>query len=88
MKRFITLALFLSAAFALCLFSCASQDNGREAPAQTPQEEGEEPKEEQKEEVKQLISDKTGLKASSFDVFVIEAIPRFESGKINYRKLN
>ena len=50
MKRFITLALFLSAAFALCPFSCASQDNGREAPAQTPQEEGEEQKEEQKEE--------------------------------------
>lgn len=45
-------------------------------------------KEELKEEVKQLISGKTGLKASSFDVNVIEVIPRFESGKINYRKLN
>lgn len=45
-------------------------------------------KEELKEEVKQLISDKTGLKTSSFDVNVIEAIPRFESGKINYRELN
>ena len=45
-------------------------------------------KEKLKEEVKQLISDKTGLKASSFDVHIIEAIPRFESGKINYRELN
>lgn len=41
-----------------------------------------------KEDVKQLISEKTGLKASSFNVIVIEAIPRFESGKINYRELN
>lgn len=45
-------------------------------------------KKELKEEVKQLISEKTGLKASIFDVIIIEAIPRFESGKINYRELN
>lgn len=45
-------------------------------------------KEDLKENVKHLISEKTGLKASSFDVSVIEAIPRFESGKINYRELN
>ena len=41
-----------------------------------------------KEDVKQLISEKTGLKASSFEVNFIEAIPHFESGKINYRELN
>lgn len=40
-----------------------------------------------KEDVKQLISEKTGLKASSFEVKVIDAIPHFESGKINYREL-
>ena len=40
-----------------------------------------------KEEVRQLISDKTGLKTSFFEVKVIEAIPHFESGKINYRAL-
>ena len=40
-----------------------------------------------KEDVKQLISEKTGLKVSSFEVNVIEAIPHFESGKINYREL-
>lgn len=43
--------------------------------------------EELKEEVRQLISDKTGLKTSFFEVKVIEAIPHFESGKINYRAL-
>ena len=40
-----------------------------------------------KEEVKKLISDKTGLMAKSFDVRVINEIPRFESGKINYKAL-
>lgn len=40
-----------------------------------------------KEEVRQLISDKTGLKTSFFEVNIIEAIPHFESGKINYRAL-
>lgn len=39
------------------------------------------------EDVKQLISEKTGLKSSSFEVLVIDAIPHFESGKINYREL-
>lgn len=41
-----------------------------------------------KEDVRQLISEKTGLKTTSFDVNVIETIPHFESGKINYRELN
>lgn len=41
-----------------------------------------------KEDVRQLISEKTGLKASSFEVKVINSIPHFESGKINYRELN
>lgn len=41
-----------------------------------------------KDEVKSLISEKTGLMAKSFDVRVIEEIPRFESGKINYRQLS
>lgn len=40
-----------------------------------------------KDEVRQLISDKTGLKTSFFEVKVIDSIPRFESGKINYRAL-
>ncbi len=40
------------------------------------------------EEVKQLIAEKTGLMAKSFVVKVIDSIPRFESGKINYRELN
>ncbi len=40
------------------------------------------------EDVRQLIAEKTGLMAKSFAVKVIEAIPRFESGKINYRELN
>lgn len=40
------------------------------------------------EEVRQLIAEKTGLMAKSFVVKVIETIPRFESGKINYRELN
>lgn len=43
--------------------------------------------EELKEEVRQLISDKTGLKTSFFELKVIETIPHFESGKINYRAL-
>lgn len=43
--------------------------------------------EELKEEVKKLISEKTNLMAKFFDVRVIESIPRFESGKINYREL-
>lgn len=40
-----------------------------------------------KDAVKNLISEKTGLMAKSFDVRVIESIPRFESGKINYKQL-
>lgn len=40
-----------------------------------------------KEEVKNLISEKTGLMAKSFEVREIESIPRFESGKINYKEL-
>ena len=43
--------------------------------------------EELKEDVKKLISEKTGLMAKSFDVRVINEIPRFESGKINYKAL-
>ena len=39
------------------------------------------------EEVKQLMAEKTGLIAKSFAVKSIEAIPRFESGKTNYRAL-
>lgn len=39
------------------------------------------------EEVRQLIAEKTGLMAKSFVVKVIPSIPRFESGKINYREL-
>jgi acyl-coenzyme A synthetase/AMP-(fatty) acid ligase len=45
-------------------------------------------KEELKEEVKKLISEKTGLISTSFEVNYIESIPRFESGKINYKQLN
>ena len=45
-------------------------------------------KEELKEEVKKLISEKTGLISTSFEVSYIESIPRFESGKINYKQLN
>ena len=41
-----------------------------------------------KEEVKKLISDKTGLMAKSFEVREVESIPRFESGKINYKALS
>lgn len=37
--------------------------------------------------VKSLITEKTGLVSSSFDIHVIPEIPRFESGKINYRAL-
>lgn len=40
-----------------------------------------------KEDVKKLISEKTGLMTKFFDVRVIESIPRFESGKINYKAL-
>lgn len=40
-----------------------------------------------KEDVKKLISEKTGLMTKFFNVKVIESIPRFESGKINYREL-
>lgn len=43
--------------------------------------------EELKDQVKKLISDKTGLIAKSFVVNVIHEIPRFESGKINYKEL-
>lgn len=41
-----------------------------------------------KDEVKQLISEKTGLMAKFFEVNVIESIPRFESGKVNYKALS
>ncbi len=37
--------------------------------------------------VRNLISEKTGLVAKSFVVNVINEIPRFESGKVNYREL-
>lgn len=40
-----------------------------------------------KEDVKKLISEKTGLISTSFEVKVLDSIPRFESGKINYREL-
>ena len=40
-----------------------------------------------KESVKKLISEKTGLVSKSFEVHVIPEIPRFESGKINYKSL-
>lgn len=40
-----------------------------------------------REEVRTLISNKTGLKSSFFDVRVTNSIPHFESGKINYREL-
>lgn len=40
-----------------------------------------------KDAVLLLISEKTGLMAKSFEIKVIDAIPRFESGKIDYRKL-
>ena len=40
-----------------------------------------------KEDVKNLISEKTGLMAKSFEVREIDSIPRFESGKINYKEL-
>lgn len=43
--------------------------------------------EELKDAVRQLISEKTGLISASFEVKVIESIPHFESGKINYREL-
>lgn len=43
--------------------------------------------EDKKDEVKKLISEKTNLMAKFFDVRVIESIPRFESGKINYKAL-
>ena len=45
-------------------------------------------KEELKDEVKKLISEKTGLISTLFEVNYIEAIPRFESGKVNYKQLN
>lgn len=40
-----------------------------------------------KDDVKKLISEKTGLVQKSFEVNVINEIPRFESGKINYKAL-
>ena len=45
-------------------------------------------REDLKDEVRQLIADKTGLKTTCFEVNVIDSIPHFESGKINYRELN
>lgn len=44
-------------------------------------------REDLKEEIKKLISEKTNLMAKFFDVRVIVSIPRFESGKINYKAL-
>lgn len=41
-----------------------------------------------KEVVKKLIVEKTGLISRSIEVKVISEIPRFESGKINYKQLN
>ena len=41
-----------------------------------------------KDNVRQLISEKTGLKSSCFEVMIIDSIPHFESGKINYRELD
>lgn len=41
----------------------------------------------QKEDVKKLIAEKTGLISKSFEVLVLPEIPRFESGKINYKLL-
>ncbi|MBP5769834.1 MAG: AMP-binding protein [Bacteroidaceae bacterium] len=40
------------------------------------------------EDVQNLMVEKTGLKAKSFEVKAIDAIPRFESGKVNYRLLS
>lgn len=40
------------------------------------------------DQVLDLIAEKTGLKASSFEVHAIASLPRFESGKVNYRELN
>lgn len=40
-----------------------------------------------KEDVKKLIVEKTGLIQTAFVINVISEIPRFESGKINYKKL-
>ena len=37
--------------------------------------------------VMNLICEKTGLRIQSFEVIVINSIPHFESGKINYREL-
>jgi acyl-coenzyme A synthetase/AMP-(fatty) acid ligase len=45
-------------------------------------------REDLKDEVRQLIAEKTGLKTTCFEVNVIDSIPHFESGKINYRELN
>ena len=41
-----------------------------------------------KKEVLEFVSTKTGLLKKSFEVHSIERIPRFESGKINYKQLN
>lgn len=41
-----------------------------------------------KDDVKQFFAEKTGLKSSLFEVKVLEDIPHFESGKINYSVLN
>lgn len=41
-----------------------------------------------RDEVRSLIAEKTGLMAKSFEVRQIESIPRFESGKINYKALD
>lgn len=40
------------------------------------------------EKVLSFVSEKTGLMKKSFSVHAITSIPRFESGKINYKQLN
>lgn len=39
------------------------------------------------EDVRQFMVEKTGLKATCFAVKIIDSIPHFESGKVNYRQL-
>ena len=44
-------------------------------------------KEDHNDAVKMLISEKTGLISTLFEVRCVEAIPRLDSGKINYKQL-
>lgn len=39
------------------------------------------------DEVKKFISEKTGINSSLFDIFIIDEMPRTDSGKIVYSKL-